>query len=53
MYGILTIGINWLPGLVAATHVFSMYRRTLPVKKTALYACNFIKYFLPPEKMVH
>ena len=43
IYGWVTIGMNWLPGLVAATHIVSMYRKTISAKRTLTVASN--KYF--------
>ena len=37
-YGLVTIGINWIPGLVAAIHMISVYRRELKAMKTLIYA---------------
>ena len=37
-YGLLTIAINWLPGLVAAIHIISMYRHNFKACKTMLAA---------------
>ena len=33
-YGAITIGINWLPGLVAAIHIIAMYRHHFKASKT-------------------
>ena len=41
-YGLVTIGLNWLPGVVAAVHIISMYRRELKAKKTLIYAGTFL-----------
>jgi hypothetical protein len=30
--------MNWLPGLVAATHIVSMYRKTISAKRTLTVA---------------
>ena len=40
IYGMVTIGMNWLPGVVAAIHIISMYRTTLKAKNTLVYAGN-------------
>ena len=40
IYGWVTIGMNWLPGLVAATHIVSMYRKTISAKRTLTVAGN-------------
>ena len=39
-YGYATIVINWLPGVVAATHMISTYRTKLPARNTVSIACN-------------
>ena len=40
VYGIITIAINWLPGVVAATHMISTYRTKLPARNTVSIACK-------------
>ena len=40
IYGLVTIGINWLPGVVAAVHLISMYRTKQDCRKTVLWACK-------------
>ena len=37
-YGLLTVAINWLPGLVAAIHIIAMYRHHFTACKTILSA---------------
>ena len=40
-YGILTIAINWIPGVVASIHLLSYQRHQLGLKKTLLYCGEF------------
>ena len=40
IYGLVTIGINWLPGVAAAVHFTSLYRTRQDCKKTLLWACE-------------
>ena len=42
IYGIITLAINWVPGIPAAVHLMSMYREQLPWQKTVLYATLLI-----------
>ena len=37
-YGIVTIAINWLPGVVAAIHIMAMYRHNYSAKVILLSA---------------
>ena len=38
IYGIITLSINWIPGIVAAIHLLSMYRNRLPWHRVLLFA---------------
>ena len=44
-YGIITLGIIWTPGIVAAIHLISAYRRELPCQRTILYAILLIIFY--------
>ena len=37
-YGAITVAINWLPGVVAAIHMISMYRHRFKASKVILAA---------------
>ncbi len=45
VYGIITIGINWVPGAAASIHLLSMYRHELPWQKTLLYAALLLVFY--------
>jgi hypothetical protein len=38
LFGIVTLAINWIPGIPAAIHLVSMYRMQFPWYSTLLYA---------------
>ncbi len=42
LYGVLTLAINWIPGIPAAIHLVSMYRTEFPWYCTLLYAALLI-----------
>ena len=37
-FGLISLCINWIPGVAASIHLMSMYRTTLPAYQVALYA---------------
>ena len=41
-YGLLTIAINWIPGIIASIHLISYQRHQLGLKKTLLYCREFV-----------
>ena len=45
VYGIVTLGINWIPGIVAAIHLLSVYRRELPWYRAILYAILLFLFY--------
>ena len=45
LYGLITIAINWIPGIVASLHLVSYHRHELGTKKTLLWCGEFICYF--------
>lgn len=42
VYGVVTLAINWIPGIPAAIHLISMYREDFPWYSTLLYAALLI-----------
>ena len=46
LYGLMTFGINWIPGICAAIHVLSVYRTELVWYKAILFA--FLSIVLSP-----
>ena len=38
VYGVVTLAINWIPGIPAAIHLLSMYRQEFPWYSTLIYA---------------
>ena len=45
VYGFITLGINWVPGIVAAIHVLSVYRRELAWYRAILFALLLIIFY--------
>ena len=45
VFGFITFGINWIPGIVAAIHLLSVYRRELPWYKAILCAILLIVFY--------
>ncbi len=45
VYGIVTLALNWVPGVVAAVHLLSMQRRRLPPERTLLYVVLLIVFY--------
>ena len=45
VYGAISLGINWIPGLAASIHLISMYRSKLPVQKVILYALILLLFY--------
>ena len=45
LYGIITLVINWIPGLVAAIHLLSMYRREWPWYWSIFYAMLLLLFY--------
>ena len=43
-YGVITLSINWIPGIVAAIHLLSVYRRELAWYNAILYAILLILF---------
>ena len=44
-YGVITIAINWLPGVVAAIHIMAMYRHHYPTINILVAAGNLMALF--------
>ena len=44
-YGIVSLSINWIPGLAAAIHLISMHRRTIPWTKLFPYALLLLIFY--------
>ena len=42
IYGIITIAINWVPGVIASIHLISSQGRELGTSKTLLWCCKFL-----------
>ena len=41
LYGLITIAINWIPGVVASIHLVSHHRHKLGIFKTLLWCGKF------------
>ena len=44
-FGLISLCINWIPGVVASIHLMSMYRTKLPAHKVALYALLLLLFY--------
>ena len=44
-YGVITFGINWIPGIVAAIHLLSVYRLELPWYRAIFFAILLIIFY--------
>ena len=51
IYGIITLGINWVPGVIASIHLISSRGKELGTRKTLLWCCKFkaIDFFCPAK----
>lgn len=45
IYGAIALGINWIPGIAAAIHFMSMYRRHFPMTHVLLYATVLVLFY--------
>ena len=43
--GLITLGINWIPGFIAAIHLISVHRRDFKWYMTILYAVLLIVFY--------
>ncbi len=44
-FGMIILAVNWLPGVVAAAHLISMYRSTMSFRKVALRALALLVFY--------